>query len=606
MTGCIDIYGYAIDTGSWLLCGWAPAFSSHPLTGQHRLTLRFERGDIVGDALVVETIRGDLGDLGLGVAIHMPGSHETLGVLRSAEIAGQSESVVMQTTPDVTQANDAILIEALRAQRLTSGGDHGDRLRAVLRRTGFDGRDTLDLFEDQFAFKIDEAIFCGKSDILLNGWLMAAPPGVRDVRLRCGGRSIRLGVRDGVRIARPDVVAKYGDALRSRAANCGFILHVVACAEPGGIAYVEIEASNGDVAFVRLRPSRLRGLGAIRNTLAGMSPRYDEVQRTFDLIGPAISLLNEERLDAARTYREICFGTPTAAPACSVIVPLYGRIDYMEVQVALLAQGAFAQRHELIYVVDDPDSADAASLLADSLFRRFRLPLRLLLLEENVGFAPACNAGLSVAQGGHVCFLNSDVFSLQPDWLDGLLADFARHPSVGIVGPLLLFEDGTIQHQGMRYEALPEFSHWLFPVHPGKGSRPTNSRTLAVHPSITGACMAMSRELALDLGGFDEAYIIGDFEDSDLCLRARQYGVASAVDHGVVLYHLERKSQAPAAEAWRMNVTLYNAWLHQRRWAARLAADADGPRGRVMAAAAPPPAQNEPAPPPMAPVPNWQ
>jgi hypothetical protein len=25
-----------------------------------------------------------------------------------------------------------------------------------------------------------------------------------------------------------------------------------------------------------------------------------------------------------------------------------------------------------------------------------------------------------------------------------------------------------------------------------------------------------------------------------------------------------------------MNVTLYNAWLHQKRWAARLAADAEG------------------------------
>ncbi|MGI4746084.1 MAG: glycosyltransferase [Janthinobacterium lividum] len=295
--------------------------------------------------------------------------------------------------------------------------------------------------------------------------------------------------------------------------------------------------------------------------------------------------LNHERLDASRTYREICFGTPPAAPVCSVIVPIYGRIDYMEVQVALMARGHFADRHELIYVIDDPDGADAACYLADSLYRRFGLPLRLLLLEDNVGFAPACNAGLSVATGSHVCFLNSDVFALEADWIDMLLADFARHPLVGIVGPLLLFEDGTIQHQGMRYEQLPEFSHWLFPMHPGKGSRPTSSKTLGLHPAITGACMVMPRQLALDLDGFDESYIIGDFEDSDLCLRAREFGAACAVDHGVILYHLERKSQASATEPWRMNVTLYNAWLHQRRWGARLASEADGSRERIAIAA---------------------
>lgn len=542
--------------------------------------LRFESGETVGEALVVETVRADLGEHGCGMMLHLPASHEMRGCLVSVVIGEGDASVDLPTTPEINQAHDADLIATLLHQRAAWAGETVDRWRTILRRGTFDGRDTIERFEGQLAFKVDEAISCGASDVLINGWLMAAPPGVRNVRLRSGRRSTLLPVRDGVRVNRPDVVAKYGDALRSRNASCGFVLHVRDCLESGSVAYIEIETMLGDVGFVRLRPSRLRGLNAIKNTLSNLSPRYDEVRRTFDIIGPALSLLNQERIDASRTYREICFGTPPGAPLCSVIVPLYGRIDYMEVQVALLAQGAFAQRHELIYVVDDPDGADTAAYLADSLFRRFGLPLRLLLLEDNVGFAPACNAGLSVAQGEHVCFLNSDVFALQPDWLDMLIADFERHPSVGIVGPLLLFEDGTIQHQGMRYEALPEFSHWLFPIHPGKGSRPTSSRALALHPAITGACMVMSRQLALDLDGFDEAYIIGDFEDSDLCLRAREYGAAAAVDHGVVLYHLERKSQASAAEPWRMNLTLYNAWLHQRRWAATLSRDADTGRMR--------------------------
>ena len=48
-------------------------------------------------------------------------------------------------------------------------------------------------------------------------------------------------------------------------------------------------------------------------------------------------------------------------------------------------------------------------------------------------------------------------------------------------------------------------------------------------------------------------------------------GLDSAVDLDVELYHLERKSQASSALSWRMNLTLYNAWVHQNRWAGVIA-----------------------------------
>ena len=82
--------------------------------------------------------------------------------------------------------------------------------------------------------------------------------------------------------------------------------------------------------------------------------------------------------------------------------------------------------------------------------------------------------------------------------------------------------------------------------------------------------MLMDRSLALELGGFDESYIIGDFEDSDLCLRLRQRGLRCAVDQDVQMYHLERKSQISPSHNWRMNLTLYNAWVHERRWSETL------------------------------------
>ncbi len=582
MSGCVDVYGYAASTGSWLLCGWAPPLSGQAISGEHPVTLVFENGSITGNGVIAQVLREDLGDLGFGVLVHLQGSRRLPGRLISATVGASGtdpdRGVAMHTTAELTHVDDETLLDILKEQRLVPGDPEGDRIHCVLRRPFFTGHDTLDRFEGQFAFQIDEAIRFNGSGMLLNGWLVEGAPVVRQVRLRSGQRSTPMPLEGAVRTDRADVIAKYGAALRSSTVSCGFITALDDCLEPGEAAYVELEVASGEVGFLPLRFSPLRGLAAIRSTVANLVPRYDEVRRTFDILGPALSWLNRERLARPPAFREIRFGTPPDHPDATVIVPLYGRIDYMEVQVALLAQGGFGARHEVIYVVDDPSGAAAASRLADSLYRRFRLPLRLLLGGENVGFAPACNAGLRAARGHHVCFLNSDVFGTEPDWLDRLIATLRhrpergpeRGPGIGIVGPLLLFEDGTIQHAGMRHERLPEFGDWFFPVHPGKGRRPVPGRGVVAHPAITGACMVMSRHLALELDGFDERYVIGDFEDSDLCLRARRRGVGVAVDHGVSLFHLERKSQASGAEAWRLNVTLLNAWLHQAAWAVDL------------------------------------
>ena len=130
--------------------------------------------------------------------------------------------------------------------------------------------------------------------------------------------------------------------------------------------------------------------------------------------------------------------------------------------------------------------------------------------------------------------------------------------TLGVVGPLLLYEDGSIQHRGMYFERLPSFGNWFFCQHYDKAMRYSGGDQIQYYASITGACMVLTlANLALRLGGFDEVYAIGDFEDSDLCLRLlARWGLRCAIYPRVKLFHLERKSQVKAAAGWRMNLTL--------------------------------------------------
>jgi GT2 family glycosyltransferase len=249
------------------------------------------------------------------------------------------------------------------------------------------------------------------------------------------------------------------------------------------------------------------------------------------------------------------------APRLSVVIPLYGRLDFLRYQLAMFSRGGL-EGDEIVYVLDEPSKKDVLLALCHATFGSFGIPFRVVLPAENRGFGPVSNLGMRHARGRYICFLNSDVFPERSDFFDLLVERLATEPDIGIVGGLLLFADGSMQHAGMDFERVPELGGWLFPTHPGKGRLPPRDLPDVIEASaITGACMVIARDLALELGGFDPDYLIGDFEDADLCRRIARKGLRCVVDTRARAHHLERQSQGNSADHVRRNVTLVNAWI---------------------------------------------
>jgi GT2 family glycosyltransferase len=404
------------------------------------------------------------------------------------------------------------------------------------------------------------------------GWFLAKPGAVRSIRLRSNVITEPFDFENCIRIQRPDVIVSVGGKHGFDDPRCGFIAYVPCTELSNAEMYMEVETTQREVGYRKLPAPKLDGIAAIKRMLNAFEVRYSEVPRAYDrTIGPAVELLNRTRLAIPPRSEMLEFGQVNGSPVFTIIIPLYGRLDFVEYQLAFLSSHKPAYDYEFLYVLDDPPLQREAERLFNSAYARFQLPFRVLIMEHNVGFAPANNAGLRAARGRYICYLNSDVFPGPPDWLEQLARHLEAHPDVGTVGPVLLYGNGSVQHAGMTFKTLPEFGNWSFGDHPGKGMRPAPASGLSRHISITGACMVMRRSLALEMGGFDEAYVIGDFEDSDLCLRLHAMGLASAVDPTIQLYHLERKSQATSAQTWRTNLTLYNAWVHEKRWADTIA-----------------------------------
>ncbi len=570
--GYIDFYGYHPPSGGWYFVGWVRLPSLPPRHTDLSLTATFQLGPIAGTPTSIFHVRADLQGTGFGIVFFLPGTGRFQGPLTAIEYAADSFKVLLPATDTAHHYRDHELSGRVRSVLGTAIGNHRDRLLNQLARQGYAGHDTLAALPSPVFMDFDEAIFCPPAGLVLMGWMLEKPGTVQTVRLRSGDTVTDLPLRGLVPVNRPDVVEAIGRPYGLTLEQNGFVTYATPY-NPQELSYLEIETTAGQIAFKGFPTPKLTGLPAIRRILDAFEVQYVAIDRAFDaVIGPAVASLNAERNAPPVSVDVLSFGAAPVAPRASIIIPLYGRIDFLEVQLALYAAHQANAGIEFLYVLDDPPKRRELEILAESVWHRFRMPFTLLLLDRNVGFAPASNIGLHHATGDYICFLNSDVFPGTPDWIDRLIARLHADPTLGCVGPLLQYEDGSIQHAGMHFHPLPQFGNWMFPMHTRKGWRSPNDCDLITADAITGAAMMMPRLVAESLGGFDETYVVGDFEDTDLCLKIHAAGKHCAVDPTVRLYHLERQSQSTPDHRWRQNLTLYNAWRHQRRWSDGLAA----------------------------------
>lgn len=154
------------------------------------------------------------------------------------------------------------------------------------------------------------------------------------------------------------------------------------------------------------------------------------------------------------------------------------------------------------------------------------------------------NQGIRRASGDVFVCLNNDVIVQSADWLDRLVENCMR-AEIGMVGGLLLYPDGTIQHAGV----VLGMGGWADHVY--KGALPVHCGNPFISPmvtrnvsAVTGACMAFSRRTIELIGEFNESFIVCG-SDVEMCLRAEQHGLRNLYVPGVRLTHYESKTRDP-------------------------------------------------------------
>jgi O-antigen biosynthesis protein len=213
------------------------------------------------------------------------------------------------------------------------------------------------------------------------------------------------------------------------------------------------------------------------------------------------------------------------------VVPLFNCLPLTQAMVASLRATLPTRLTYEIILVDDGSSDGTREWLAT-----LAPPFRVVLNEQNLGYAAANNRGAAIAIGENLALLNNDLV-LTRGWLEpmlvvqrrlgtraGLIGNVQRTVATGEIDHcgILINEKGKPEHD----RSFPLWVRWLWPS------------PMRIVPAVTGACLVVNRELFLANGGFSEEYVNG-CEDVDLAFRlAAQDRINAVALRSVVRHHV--------------------------------------------------------------------
>ncbi|HYA69498.1 MAG TPA: glycosyltransferase, partial [Acidimicrobiales bacterium] len=181
--------------------------------------------------------------------------------------------------------------------------------------------------------------------------------------------------------------------------------------------------------------------------------------------------------------------------------------------------------HDQVVVVDNGSTDATAAQL------RHYPWVDVVTNEVNQGFAAGCNRGADRARHRVIVFLNNDTV-LAGKWLDPLVAPL-DDDTVGATGPRSNFVSGPQMVAEATYPtgdtgAVRRFARSWAQTHRAETSDVDR---------LVGFCLAVRADVFEAVGGFDESYGIGGFEDDDLCRRIADSGRRLVIAHESFVHH---------------------------------------------------------------------
>lgn len=192
-------------------------------------------------------------------------------------------------------------------------------------------------------------------------------------------------------------------------------------------------------------------------------------------------------------------------------------------------------------------------------------------LDQNQGYPGGLNYIVSQGKAPLILVLSADIV-MKPGFITTMLKEM-DDPTVGVVGAKLLFPEenspngpaGTVQHAGHAVKIDGSIYH-IFITWPADHPKVNIRREVQ---SVTGAVFMTRRPIWESIGGLNQEYGAGTYEDVEYCLTVREHGKKVIYNPAACAYHYVGGSISQGAMPKNGFALANNANIFKGRWANR-------------------------------------
>ncbi|HVN48236.1 MAG TPA: glycosyltransferase, partial [Bacteroidota bacterium] len=253
--------------------------------------------------------------------------------------------------------------------------------------------------------------------------------------------------------------------------------------------------------------------------------------------------IEENSKDYESVYRflltqkdDLSFGAQTLPihadnPIVSIIALSYNQVEYTQAFIESL----FRHTNVAFELILIDNASDNKTIRYLNEVQRSHGNAKIIFNEENLGFPKGVNQGIRAATGKYFLIANNDIV-VTDGWLERMVELAESNASIGIVGPMSNIVSGVQLDKNAKYNSLEEMHQYA-----AKG-RNENGGKYAEFPRVAFLCTLIKREVIEKIGGLDERFSPGNFEDDDFCLRAQVAGYKTVIAQDVFIHHYGSKS----------------------------------------------------------------
>jgi GT2 family glycosyltransferase len=248
---------------------------------------------------------------------------------------------------------------------------------------------------------------------------------------------------------------------------------------------------------------------------------------------------------------------PENQPEVSIIILSYHNWTLTETCIRSIIENTTYPDYEIIIVdnASDPETQNNLRKISNQ-----NDNIRVLFNPKNYSFAKANNLGASIAKGSFLVFLNNDTI-VSEAWLSKLLFHIQNIPDAGMVGPVTnaIGNEAKIpvNYVNPSIDAVNKFAKIRSEQFSGQYFKIKN---LALF------CSIIPKQLFEKVGGLDERYKIGMFDDDDLAMKIKHLDLNLYCAEDVFIHHYHGGTFNKLSKIRQLLIFQINKYKFEKKW----------------------------------------